>query len=302
MSQVLNKKYKLLQKIGQGKFGTVYKAIHLKTNETVAIKTESAESTYKLLKNETTILKYLYDHGCRTSPIVYWYGVDSLHSYLVMSFYEVSLYDYMHSQTTLLSQEKIDKIMQVSIDILQTVHKHWILHRDIKPHNFMISQEEIYLIDFGFACFYVDEKGEHLPCLASQHIIGTPKYTSFFIHEGHSASRRDDLISLGYMYLYLSCRELPWLSDTSLMDTKLMETPQSQINVDLQRGNYLDKAYPEIHIDHPKNIQRRERKSWENIEPICLRINKKITDYLKYCYSLSHNGTPNYEALVQLFL
>jgi serine/threonine protein kinase len=293
MSQVLNKKYKLLEKIGQGTFGTVYKAVQLKTNETVAIKTESAKSTYKLLKNETTILKYLYDHGCRTTPIVYWYGVDSLQSYLVMSFYEISLYDYMHSQTTPISQEKIDKIMQVTIDILQTVHKHWILHRDIKPHNFMISQEEIYLIDFGFASFYVDEKSEHLPCLASQHIIGTPKYASFFIHEGHSASRRDDLISLGYMYLYLICRELPWLRNATLRDATLSDTSLSHATL----GN----NYSEIHIDHPKNVDRRERKSWKNLEPICLRTNEKITEFLKYCYNLSHNETPNYDALIQLF-
>jgi len=290
MINAFNKKYKIVNQIGSGKFGIVYKAVHLKTNEIVAVKTEQRNSSILLLKNEAAILKYLYDHHCRSIPIVYRYGIDPSHSYLVMSYYDSSLSEYLNCLQQSISQEKIDKIMRVCIDILQTIHKNWVLHRDIKPDNFMISQEEIFLIDFGFASFYIDEKGEHLPCLACPNIIGTPKYASIFIHEGYSASRRDDLISLGYMYFYLMCRELPW-------HATLIEIPHFQPNV----NNNLDQAYPDIHINHQKNAHRREMKSWENLEPICLRTNQKITEFLKYCYNLSHNETPNYDALIQLF-
>ena len=102
MNQVLNKKYKILEKIGNGKFGTVYKGINLKNGEQIAIKTENKNTTIKLLKSETTILKYLYDHGSRNTPIVYWFGVDSVFSYLVMSYYDINLYDLLYHYFNLL--------------------------------------------------------------------------------------------------------------------------------------------------------------------------------------------------------
>ena len=276
--KVLGKKYKILDKIGNGKFGIVYKGVNLKSGESVAIKTEKKYGDIRLLKNETTILKYLYDHGSRSTPIVYWYGVHELWSYLVMSYYDISLFDYCNQSPIL--PEKIDKIMCVCIDILETIHKNYVLHRDIKPQNFMISNEEIFLIDFGFACFYVDDKVEHLLSTETQHIVGTPKYVSYHVHDGITNSRRDDLISLGYLYIYLCCRELPW-------DTLVSGLPN---------------GYEEIHILHYKNQQRKEMKKWSQLNEICLRINKKIYDFLNYCYNLRYDATPNYEALKQSFM
>jgi len=279
MNTIINKKYQIIEKIGKGKFGIVYKGTNLKTNEIIAIKTESRSSSIKLLKNETAILKYLYDHGSRSTPIIYWYGVDNLCIYLVMSFYEISLYDY--SIKTPLSVEKLDKVMSVSIHILETIHTQFVIHRDIKPQNFMISNEEIFLIDFGFATFYIDEHGEHLRNCENKNIIGTPKYISYNLYHGVSPSRRDDLISLGYIYLYLYCKELPW----------------DEMKIEINKDNYA-----EIEILHPKNQQRKILKSWENIEAICLQINQKIHKYLNYCYNLRYDSLPDYTELKNLFI
>uniref|UniRef100_A0A6C0LAD7 non-specific serine/threonine protein kinase n=1 Tax=viral metagenome TaxID=1070528 RepID=A0A6C0LAD7_9ZZZZ len=286
--KVLGKKYKILDKIGNGKFGIVYRGMNMKSGESVAIKTEKKNSDIRLLKNETTILKYLYDHGSRSSPVVYWYGVDELWSYLVMSYYDISLFDYCNQSP--MTPEKIDKIMCVCIDILETIHKNYILHRDIKPQNFMISNEEIFLIDFGFACFYVDDKVEHLPITETQNIVGTPKYVSYHVHDGITNSRRDDLISLGYLYIYLYCRELPW--DALLRDTLLRDALKSET---------VPNGYEEIHILHYKNQQRKEMKSWTKLSEICLRINQKMYDFLNYCYNLRYDGPPDYNALKKLF-
>ena len=303
--KVLGKKYKILEKIGNGKFGIVYKGINLKSGESVAIKTEKTGADIRLLKNETTILKYLYDHGSRSTPIVYWYGVHELWSYLVMSYYEISLFDYCNQGQMAL--EKIDKIIYVCIDILETIHKNYVLHRDIKPQNFMISNEEIYLIDFGFACFYVDDKVEHLPRTESQNIVGTPKYVSYHVHDGITNSRRDDLISLGYLYIYLYCRELPW--DTLLRDALKSETVSRDTLVsglpngyEVPNGCEVPNGYEEIHILHYKNQQRKDMKTWSKLSETCLRINQKIYDFLNYCYNLRYDATPNYDALKQSFM
>jgi hypothetical protein len=287
--ELVAKKYKIQKKIGEGKFGVVYSGFHQKTKEPVAIKIEYSRTPTKLLKNEVSLMKYLYDHGCRNIPIVYWYGLYSDSLCLVMSFYECSLNDYILKKE--LPLNKMASIMIYAIEILESIHKNYVLHRDIKPHNFMLKDGQLYIIDFGLSTFYIDEKTIHLEDLgpANEHIIGSPKYVSYNMHEGYTLSRRDDLISLGYMYLYLYYRELPW--DKLINNTNFEEI--------------LD----ETNVLHYKNKQRREHKKIENILKYynafelekCNEINQSIFEYLNYCYKLKYQDNPNYDGLKELF-
>lgn len=275
---IILQKYTIKNKIGNGKFGVVYHGMK-KTGESVAIKMEDSRTPYKMLKHETTILKYLYDHGCRQIPIVYWFGVYKLNTCLVMSYYDCSLYDY--TKRDIFDPNKIDTVMFGCIRLLESIHKLYVIHRDIKPHNFMVTAGSLYMIDFGLATFYIDENKTHIVDTGSQDcIIGTPKYVSYHIHDGQKPSRRDDLISLGYMYIFLHCRELHWDS--------LVPSP-------------LINQYEEIHILHDKNVQRKHLKHWDIINKTCTNINDKIYRYLEYCYRLNYGDTPNYDALQSLF-
>jgi serine/threonine protein kinase len=278
MSNIVANKYVIMEQIGKGMFGEVYLGKHKKTSESVAIKIEKESSPYKLLKHETTILKYLYDNGSRKIPLVYWFGIWNKNICFVMSFYECSLHDYCK---TSLMDEKLDRIMIQCLNILESIHTHYVIHRDIKPQNFMILKGEIYIIDFGLATFFVDDKIEHIenPTTKSGNLVGSPKYASYNIHNGDASSRRDDLISLGYMYIYLYAKELPW---------------------DICR-KFANETLPETSIYHEANELRKECKSWENLEPILVKINQKIYKFLNYCYQLKFNQTPNYHGLTQLF-
>jgi serine/threonine protein kinase len=275
---VLKNKYKILNKIGNGKFGVVYKASD-KKNIIYAVKTENTLAPIRLLKNETTILKYLYDRGCREIPIVFWYGIYENMTCLIMSYYDISLHDYCMNNS--LTVEKVNSIIIAAVNILESIHKEYVIHRDIKPHNFMMRNNELFLIDFGFATFYIDENKEHLENMGSHNsILGTPKYVSYNIHLGHSPSRRDDLISLFYMYFFLCYRELPW--DNLKLDNN-------------------DQNYEEIHILHYKNQQRKHLKSYEQFNEVCSRINQKLSTVLSYCYHLKYEDCINYDALRSVF-
>jgi hypothetical protein len=94
-------------------------------------------------------------------------------------------------------------------------------------------------------------------------------------------SRRDDLISLGYIYIYLCCRELPWE------------------NMGKNGSSNLD--FDEIHIMNSKNQERKRLKQWKNVEHDLLNLDTKISEYLNYCYMLSYDEVPNYSALKKLF-
>ncbi len=279
-SKYINHKYEIIEAIGNGNFGNVMKAVHKKTREPVAIKMESQSSPFKILKNETTILNYLYNEGCRNIPKVIWYGLYLDKTCLVMDIFESSLYDYLKTKS--LPEEKVNKIIHQCIYIIETIHSKFVLHRDIKPHNFMIRNGELYLIDFGFSTFYVNEDKEHLPLRTElESIIGSPKYASINIHNGVACSRRDDLISIGYMYIYLLYGELPW---------------------DMVKAIKKGEPYDLLHIMNSKNQEIKLLKNIENIENLCKEKCPKIVEYLKRTYLLYYNEQPDYDELKQIFV
>ena len=79
---IIGKKYKLLEKIGEGSFGLIFKGQNIRTGELVAIKMESIESNTKLLKNESIIYQFLNEVS--GVPSVKWFGKDDKYYFMVL--------------------------------------------------------------------------------------------------------------------------------------------------------------------------------------------------------------------------
>ena len=277
---VINRKFKITNNIVQGKFGNIFKCTHIKTNEYFAIKIENKSNTIKLLKNETTMINYLYGNGCRNIPSVIWYGNHNDHLCLIMPLYDCSLYDYIMKKTLSISQ--INNIILQCINIISSVHTNFVIHRDIKPQNFMIKNGELFLIDFGFSTFYVNQDKQHYSIDCSiNNIIGTPKYISIHIHNGILYSRRDDIISIGYIYIFLLYKELTWDSYNYFLDDN-------------------SNLYDELHILHYKNQMRKHLKTLEYLETIFKTKNFELYNFLNYCYSIEFYEEPNYDHIISL--
>jgi serine/threonine protein kinase len=202
---LINNKYKIIEKLGAGCFGEIYKGENIRTKENVAIKVESIANNLKLLKNESVVYQYLV--GTIGVPNVKWFGKDVVNYYMVLNLLGDSL-------QTLLNSKKIFSlklVLQVGlqiISILQSIHDKGLVHRDIKPDNFLLgnsdnNKKQIYIIDFGFCKSVTNTK-------KTTGLIGSLTYASLNAHNYTELSYRDDLESLGYMLIYFYQGFLEW--------------------------------------------------------------------------------------------
>ena len=206
-------------------------------------------------------------------PQVHNYQIESQKEILTMSLLGPNL-------KSLLSQSggkfTLKTVMLLALQIIrriEAVHNQGLLHRDIKPENLVMGMGDddktVYLIDFGLAEPYLDSKGRHIPFNRNQNVAGTLNYLSTFAHLGIRASRRDDLISFGYMLIYLVNGNLPWMN---------------------LAGNSKEKVHKMCQMKF--NLSR---------EILCQDLPQEICDYLNYACDMTFNQKPDYKYIEGLF-
>ena len=161
------------------------------------------------------------------------------------------------------------------IQRIEYIHSKNFIHRDIKPDNFLIGigkkQHIVYAIDFGLAKRYRDPKtGEHIPYRDGKNLTGTARYTSINTHLGIEQSRRDDMESLGFVFMYLNKGSLPWQG---------------------LRAKTKKEKYEKI----------RDKKVSTSFEGLCKGFPEEFMVYLNYCHALNFEERPDYNYCRKLF-
>ena len=101
------------------------------------------------------------------------------------------------------------------IDGIQYIHERFVLHRDLKPKNFLIwigpKSKLAHIIDYGLVKRLDIPllRSEKFPCRKRKGFYGTGRYASISSHNGIEQTARDDMMSLGYVLMYFLRGSLP---------------------------------------------------------------------------------------------
>ena len=255
---LINHKYTLLEKIGEGSFGSIYRGQNIRTKEYVAIKIELIKHETKLLKHESVIYQYLINSS--GVPSVKWFGKDEKNFYMVIDLLGQSLQSLKNKVRTF-SLKLVLQIGIMIIELLRTIHDKGLVHRDLKPENFLLGlkkTDKIYIIDFGFSKSYlIDNK--HMPQKRIGNLIGSNTYASINAHNFIELSRRDDLESLGYMLIYFYLGTLEWQQENTNGNERIKHLKEC-----ITEGNKIPPVL-EIYMNYVRNLTFEETPDYNNI-------------------------------------
>ncbi|KZV70170.1 kinase-like protein [Peniophora sp. CONT] len=223
---------------------TVIKALSWLTNEVVALKYEIplSPATPSSVWYEARVYKQL--EGSNAIPRVRWSGSDGGADVLVMDFLGPTLEELRLVSRGALGLKSVLMIGIQMLDFIEYAHGRGVVLRDIKPQNAAVGYNSelastIYSFDFGNAKLYVDSEGAHMPLRTDRKISGTVRFCSHWSHQGLESSRRDDIVLLGHMLLYLLHGRLPWQGvfapslEAKIQRMGEMKTPKNPAMIEL---------------------------------------------------------------------
>ena len=271
IGRIFFNKYTLIKKLGEGSFGSIYSA--KSQHSWYAIKLENKNRGQNLLENEAYIMSYL--HGKRM-PFIKSFGYSGDYNVLVMELMGKSLEEIFENlPIKKMTVNCVGKLGLQMIEILEYIHNKHIIHRDIKPDNFVMGKGEkskyLYLLDFGLAKKYRSSTTlKHYPMIKKKNLTGTARYASINALNGLTQSRRDDLEAVGYVLLYFLRGKLPW------------------------QGLHVKKKEDRYH-------KIMEIKMDTTPFQLCKGFPNEFEQYVEYTRNLEYEQDPDYQFLKNLF-
>jgi serine/threonine protein kinase/predicted ATPase len=207
-------RYEIIEELGKGGMGKVYRVMDKKIDEEVALKllnpeVAADEKTIKRFRNELKFArKITHKNVCR----MYHLSEEEGTSYITMEYVPGEDLKSFIRKSGQITTEKALSISKQVCEGLAEAHKLGVVHRDLKPQNIMIDKEgNARIMDFGIARS-VEAKGVTEVGM----IIGTPDYMSPEQVEGKEADQRSDIYSLGIIIYEMVTGKVPFEGDTPL--------------------------------------------------------------------------------------
>ena len=226
-------KYRVVEQIGRGGMGTVYKAIDETLGRRVALKLLNADlidqDAVERFRREAMMLAKL-NHG--RIGAIHELTRDGHDLLMVMEYLEGETFEKLIEQGPMPVPRAISLCSQV-LDALEYAHGAGVIHRDLKPANLMLSpMGEVKVMDFGIARV---QGSEHLT--TNGYMVGTPAYMAPEQVRGEEVDPRMDLYSVAVVLYRMLTHHLPFHGDTAIamIHSQLNNppTPPQQFRADL---------------------------------------------------------------------
>lgn len=214
MSKIFGGRYEVLERIGAGGMAIVYKAKDVLLNRVVTIKVlreqyVSDEDFIRRFRREAQSAASL-SHPNIVS--VYDVGKEGDTEYIVMEYVEGrNLKEIIREYAPLSTEQSVNLARQITMAI-QNAHDHHIIHRDIKPHNILVTEDgHAKVTDFGIARAVSSATVTH-----TGDIIGSVHYLSPEQAKGLQSNEQSDLYSLGIVLYELITGKVPYDGETPI--------------------------------------------------------------------------------------
>jgi serine/threonine-protein kinase len=234
IGRTLDGRFRIIEIIGQGGMGAVYKAVHTQMDRICAIKLLAPVSTDR----ESAIARFRREAKLTSR-------IDSPNAVTIYDFGEAEpglLYlamEYVEGESLadLLARERflaVDRAVSITNQIaraLTAAHSLGIVHRDLKPANIMLTRkngesEVVKVLDFGIAKSVIDDHADNLT--QTGFILGTPTYMSPEQVMGEAVDSRSDVYSLSIIVYQMLSGRVPFEGDNmrTLMMKRLNSDPR----------------------------------------------------------------------------
>lgn len=207
-------RYKIVEELGRGQMGVVYRGRDPKIDRDVAIKTIQLDAVAHGLDHKTLLQRFTLEAQTagRLShaniATIYDVGEENGVTFFAMEYVEgQTLEEYLRENPVPRFDETLDLLAQVAAGI-DAAHEEGVIHRDIKPANILIrANGQVKITDFGIARFSTTELTQ------TGTTLGTPSYMSPEQLSGEELDGRTDLYALGVIAFRMLTGEKPFQSE-----------------------------------------------------------------------------------------
>ena len=257
---VLGNRYEIIKKIGDGGMAFVYKAKDILLNRIVAVKVlrpefvDDDEFLGKFKREAEAVASLSHPNIVN----VYDVGEDGKVHYIVMEYIDgQNLKEIIKNEGTLDEYTALDITKQIAM-ALSAAHKKGIIHRDIKPHNILISNEGrvVKVADFGIAKAVSNSTMTNIGS-----IIGSVHYFSPEQAKGKFVSNNADLYSLGIVLYEMIIGKVPFRGDSPIsialqhINDEIEFTSEEQINIPQSVRTIIKKLTEKSSIDRYQSAE-----------------------------------------------
>jgi serine/threonine protein kinase len=223
IGQVFDKRYRITELIGHGGMGSVYKALNVAMNQTVALKVMNRE-----LVEDITQVKRFHQEAMASSRLTHPHTIkvfdfgqseDGL-LFIAMEYLDGKPVTRVMKEEGKQPWKRVEKIAFQVGQSLAEAHEKGIVHRDLKPDNIFLidvigEPDFVKVLDFGIAKFLSSGTGQ-VNLTKTGIIVGTPRYMSPEQARGEQLDFRSDLYSLGIIIYEMITGTPPFLGDTPM--------------------------------------------------------------------------------------